>query len=185
MSAPSLFFRTSVVVCLALTACRRATPVATLVLPPPPLPTPRVESQWIAAQTTALALIAENRQSAADSVLMRFSRDYARTPEGDRARWWRTLMRADARVGNGDVQAAVTQVDSLLSESVSLDVRTEAVLFRRSLVAVDSLRRLEIRRRTAATQSATDRLDEMKVARDSVTKLKTEIDRLRRRLRAP
>lgn len=185
MSALSLLLRSSVVVCLALSACRHQTPVANLVLPPPPLPTPRVESLWIAAQTAALALVAENRPAAADSVLLRFAREYPRTPEGDRARWWRALMRADARIANGDVTSGLTQVDSLLSESVSLDVRTEAGLFRRSVSAVDSLRRLELRRRTAATQSATDRLDEVKTARDSVAKLLTEIDRLRRRLRAP
>jgi hypothetical protein len=155
-----------------------------MILPPPPLPAPRVASQWVAAQSSVLAFVAENRQSAADSVLVRFARDYARTPEGDRARWWRALMRADARVGNGDIAAALTQIDDLLNDSVALDVRTEAVLYRRSLGAVDSVRRAEVRRRTQATQSATERLDDLKVARDSMTRLVQEIERLRRRLRA-
>ena len=77
------------------------------------------------------------------------------------------------------------QIDSLLADSISIDIRTEALMMRRSINTIDSLRRVELRRRLQATQLANERLDELKSARDSVTKLAAEINRLRRRLRAP
>ncbi len=167
----------------ALTSCRGSAPVIPAILPPPSLPAPSVSSQWIATQSTVLSLVAENRAAAAESSLLNFSRVNARTPEGDRARWWRTLMRADARSTTGDATVAIAQIDSLLSDSIAIEVRAEAVLMRRSINAIDSLRRAEVRRRVQAAQVATDRLDELKVVRDSLAKANTEIERLRRRLR--
>jgi hypothetical protein len=168
-----------------LASCRSAAPVLPVIQLPPALPTPSVNSRWVALQTTVLGLIAENRSSAADSSLLQFSKDHARTTEGDRARWWRTLMRADPRSTNGDPAVSIAHLDSLLADSIAIEIRAEAVLMRRTVITIDSLRRAEVRRRTQATQLATDRLDEIKVARDSVTKLLSEIERLRRRLRAP
>lgn len=166
-----------------LSACRGSAPVSAATLPPPTLPVPRVSSEWLAMQVAVLALTADNRTAAADSSLSQFMRDFARTPEGDRARWWRTLIRADNRVGNGDAAIALAQVDSLLADSITTEVRTEALLMRRALGAIDSLRRAEVRRRVQATQLAGERLDEIKAARDSMTKLQAEIQRLRKRLR--
>ena len=173
----------AVVATLAIAACRGTPPVVAPTLAPPPLPAPSVTSQWIAMQGAVLALVAENRAAAADSSLLQFSREFAHTPEGDRARWWRALMRADQRASTADPVITIAQIDSLLADSLTQDVRTEAALIRRSFVAIDSVRRLELRRRTQATQSATERLDELKTARDSLGKLQAEIDRLRRRLR--
>jgi hypothetical protein len=166
-----------------LASCRTAAPIVPAVLPPPALPAPSVMSQWVATQSMVLALIAENRLTAADSSLLQFARANARTSEGDRARWWRTLMRVDARTINGDATVALAQIDSLLTDSLAIEVRAEAVLMRRSLNTVDSVRKAEVRRRTQATQLATDRLDELKIARDSMARLGAEIERLKRRLR--
>lgn len=175
--------------CLALAAflasCRSAVPVTAAVLPPPDPPTPSASAQWLLTQANVLTLVAENRTAAADSSLSQFARDFARTPEGDRARWWRTLMRIDPRVAGSDPLVAIVQIDSLLADSVAMEVRAEAVLMRRTIGAIDSLRRSEARRRAQATQLAGERLDELKLTRDSVAKLTAEIDRLRRRLRAP
>jgi hypothetical protein len=129
--------------------------------------------------------MSDNRAFAAESALASFAREFPRTPEGDRARWWRTLMKADNRINSGDASLAISQLDSLIADSVAIEVRSEAILMRRSLTAIDSLRRTEARRRATATQLATDRLDELKVARDSMAKLSAEIMRLRRRLRTP
>lgn len=171
---------------LSVAACRATAPVIQEVAPPPALPVPTVAAKWIVLQGAVLGLVSENRNTAAESALVRFSRDYPRTPEGDRARWWRALMRVDLRIASGgDPTTAITQLDSLLSDSLATDVRAEASLFRRNLAAVDSVRRAEGRRRVQATQLATDRLDELKSARDSMSKLSAEIDRLRRRLRSP
>jgi hypothetical protein len=166
-----------------LAACRAAAPIVPAIVPPPQLPAPSVTSQWVATQSMVLALIAENRLTAADSSLRQFARSNAPTPEGDRARWWRTLMRVDARTLNGDATVALAQIDSLLTDSLAIEVRAEAVLMRRSLNTVDSVRKAEVRRRTQAAQLATDRLDELKIARDSMAKLGAEIERLKRRLR--
>ncbi len=166
-------------------ACRRNAALPNVVPPPPPLPVPSVSSQWLGLQSIVLGFVAENRPAAADSSLVQFARTYARTPEGDRARWWRALMRVDARSASGDATLALVQLDSLLADSIALDVRTEAVLMRRSLNAIDSLRKAEGRRRVQATQLATDRGDELKLTRDSIAKLNTEIQRLKRRLGAP
>ena len=168
-----------------LVACRGHTPVVPAVLPPPPLPVPSITSQWVATQSAVLQLVLENRPVQAESSLTVFSRDNPHTPEGDRARWWRTLMRVDSRANSGDATVALAQIDSLLTDSVATEVRAEAVLMRRNINAIDSLRRAEVRRRVQATQLATDRLDELKFARDSMSKLAAEIDRLKRRLRAP
>jgi len=167
-----------------LAACRGTIPVVTAPLPPPALPTPSVRSQWLAAQTEVLERIAENKPAAAESTLLQFMRTYARTLEGDRARWWRTLMRVDARVTGGETAGAIAQIDSLLSDSIVTEVRVEAMLMRRTISSIDSLRRVEARRRTQATQLAGERLDEIKTARDSLARLQSEIVRLRRRLRA-
>ncbi|HYW49645.1 MAG TPA: hypothetical protein VE861_03515 [Gemmatimonadaceae bacterium] len=166
-------------------SCRSPAPVTAAVLPPPEQPSPSVHAQWLVTQASVLTMVAENRTVAADSSLSQFARDFARTPEGDRARWWRTLMRVDPRVAGSDPSVAIAQIDSLLADSVAMEVRAEAVLMRRTIGAIDSLRRSELRRRAQATQLAGERLDELKLARDSVTKLTAEIDRLRRRLRAP
>jgi len=168
-----------------LTSCRRTSALPPVVLPPPPLPTPSVNSQWVGMQSIVLGFVAENRPAAADSSLLQFARTFARTPEGDRARWWRALMRVDARSASGDATLALAQLDSLLADSIAIEVRTEAVLVRRSLNAIDSVRKAEIRRRVQATQLATDRSDELKTTRDSITKLNVEILRLKRRLGAP
>lgn len=170
---------------LTLSSCRSSAAPPPAVLPPPPLPAPSVSSRWVATQSTVLAMIAENRATAAESSLLQFSRAHARTPEGDRARWWRTLMRADARTVTGDATVALAQIDSLLEDSIAIEVRAEAVLMRRTINAIDSLRRAEVRRRVQATQLASDRMDELKVARDSMTKLNAEIARLRRRFVQP
>ena len=171
--------------CLLLTACRGSAPIAPLILPPPTLPAPSVTSQWVSLQTAVNALVSENRAVAAESSLAQFARDFPHTPEGDRARWWRTLMRTDPRVTSGDAALAIVQIDSLLADSIAIEVRAEAVLLKRNIAAIDSVRRTEVRRRVQATQLATDRLDELKVVRDSMGKLNSEIERLRRRLRAP
>lgn len=167
-----------------IAACRRTAPVVAAPLPPPTLPTPTVSSQWLATQAVVLELFADNRTAAADSTLLQFSRSFVRTPQGDRARWWRTLLRADPRATTGEVAVAIAQIDSLLTDSLSTDVRAEALLMRRTIGSIDSLRRAELRRRTQATQLAGERLDELKVARDSMTRLQAEIVRLRRRLKA-
>jgi len=167
-----------------LAACRGTTPVVIAGLPPPTLPTPSVRSEWLMTQTVVLDLIADNKPAAAESALLQFTRNFARTPEGDRARWWRTLMRAEARVTSGEATVAIALLDSLLSDSIVTEVRAEAILMRRSISAIDSLRRVEVRRRTQATQLAGERLDEIKTTRDSLARSQTEIVRLRRRLRA-
>jgi hypothetical protein len=184
MPSPTRTLSLAAAALILLAACRGSAPVLPPVLPPPPLPAPSLNSQWQAIQSVVLQLVAENRPAAADSSLMLFARTNAHTPEGDRARWWRTLMRADARTVSGDATVAIAQIDSLLADSLAIEVRAEAVLMRRSINAIDSLRRAEVRRRVAATQLATDRQDELKVARDSMVKLSAEIDRLRKRLRA-
>lgn len=93
-------------------------------------------------------------------------------------------MRVDARANTGDATIAIAQIDSLLADSLAIEVRAEAVLIRRNINAIDSLRRAEVRRRVQTTQLASDRLDELKVARDSLTRLNAEITRLKRRLKA-
>jgi hypothetical protein len=168
----------------AVMACRSAAPVIPAVVPPPAIPAPSVSSQWMSMQSTVLALVTENRASAADSSLSQFARENARTPEGDRARWWRTLMRAEARMTGGDATVAIAHLDTLLADSIAIEVRAEAVLLRRTVIAVDSARRAEVRKRVQATQLSTDRQDELKVARDSMAKLTAEVERLRRRLRS-
>ncbi|MES3034016.1 MAG: hypothetical protein V4813_08460 [Gemmatimonadota bacterium] len=172
-----------VALAILLSACRSTAPIPAATLPPPELPVPRVRSEWLATQAAVMALTNENKGAAADSSLTQFMRDFAHTLEGDRAYWWRTLMRADPRIGTGDAAVALAQVDSLLADSISTEVRAEALLMRRTIGAIDSLRRGEVRRRTQATQLAGERLDELKVARDSLTKLQAEIQRLRKRLR--
>lgn len=167
-----------------LASCRGSAPILPVVLPPPPLPAPSIPAQWLATQTAVLAFVNENKAAQAESSLTQFSRENPRTPEGDRARWWRTLMRVDARANSGDATVALAQIDSLLADSVATEVRAEAILMRRNINAIDSLRRAEVRRRVQATQLATDRLDELKVARDSMAKLNAEISRLKRRLSA-
>ncbi len=171
--------------CLLVAACRGSAPIAPAVLPPPALPAPSVTSQWVATQSAVNALVIDNRSAAAESSLTQFARDFPHTPEGDRARWWRTLMRTDPRVTGGDAALAIAQIDSLLADSLAIEVRAEAVLMKRNITAIDSVRRAEVRRRVQSTQLATDRLDELKVVRDSMAKLTSEIERLRRRLRAP
>lgn len=168
-----------------LVACRGSAPIAPAILPPPTLPAPSVPSQWLSLQTAVNALVIENRAAAAESSLAQFARDFPHTPEGDRARWWRTLMRTDPRVTSGDAALAIVQIDSLLADSIAIEVRAEAVLLKRSIAAIDSVRRTEVRRRAQATQLSTDRLEELKVVRDSMLKLTSEIERLRRRLRSP
>ena len=175
---------TSLATLAVLAACRGTTPVVTAALPPPTLPTPSVRSEWLMAQSVVLDLIADNKPAAAESALLQFTRNFARTPEGDRARWWRTLIRAEVRATSGEATVALALLDSLLSDSIVTEVRAEAMLMRRSISAIDSLRRVEVRRRTQATQLAGERLDEIKTARDSLARLQTEIVRLRRRLRA-
>ena len=170
---------------LLVAACHGSVPMTPAILPPPTLPAPSVSSQWVSMQTTVNGLVAENRAVAAESSLAQFARDFPRTPEGDRARWWRTLMRTDPRVTSGDAALAIVQIDSLLADSITYEVRAEAVLLKRNIAAIDSVRRTEVRRRAQATQLAADRLDELKVVRVSMLKLTSEIERLRRRLRAP
>jgi hypothetical protein len=173
----------SLLTAFALVSCRRAAPVVAPVVAPPPLPAPSATSEWIALQGAVLALVAENRAAAADSSLQHFARMFAHTTEGDRARWWRALMRADQRAAAGDPALAIAQIDSLLADSLAQEVRAEAALVRRNVIAIDSVRRAEVRRRTQATQMATDRLEELRTTRDSLGKLQAEIDRLRRRLK--
>lgn len=185
MKASVRLFGTITALCLLLPACRSSIPLAPAILPPPPLPAPSVMSQWVSVQSAVNALVADNRAAAAESSLAQFARDFPHTPEGDRARWWRTLMRTDPRVTSGDASLAIAQIDSLLADSIAIEVRAEAVLFKRNITAIDSVRRAEVRRRALATQLATDRLDELKIVRDSMAKLTSEIERLRRRLRAP
>ena len=118
-----------------LGGCRGAAPIVPAVLPPPTLPAPSVTSQWVAMQTLVLQLVQENRPVQAESSLTQFSRENPHTPEGDRARWWRTLMRVDSRANTGDAAIAISQIDSLLTDSVATEVRTEAVLTRRNITA--------------------------------------------------
>jgi hypothetical protein len=174
----------SLIAAMFIAACGRAAPVVTAPLPPPAPPTPSASSAWQATQAVVLELFGDNKPSAADSTLLHFARSFPRTPEGDRARWWRTLMRADPRAASGDVAVAIAQIDSLLTDSIATEVRAEAMLMRRTISSIDSLRRAEVRRRTQATQVAAERLDELRVARDSMTRLQAEIVRLRQRLKA-
>lgn len=191
MNAPVRRSALRVTLCLAaavaLSSCRTATLVVTEAVQPaaPPPPPPTVESIWTSTQTSVFALLIDNRVPAADSSLLQFSRDHARTPEAARARWWRTLLRVDARAAGAEPSMTIMQIDSLLADSISIDIRTEALMIRRNINTIDSLRRVELRRRVQAVQLANERLDELKSARDSVTKLAAEVDRLRRRLRAP
>ena len=169
-----------------LAGCRSAAAPVPVAMPEPiTTAAPTASAQWMRMQSSVLTMLSESRTGAADSLLSQFTRDFTNTPEGDRARWWRTLMRADPRSVGAEPAAAIVQIDSLLADSVATEIRVEAMLIRRTISAIDSLRRFELRRRVQATQLAGDRLDEFKVARDSVVKLTAELDRLRRRLRAP
>ena len=185
MISPVRSPRLLVALAALLSACRGSAPVPVATLPPPTLPVAPVGSEWLATQKAVLALAAENKSVAADSTLTQFMRDFARTPEGDRARWWRVLLRADPRFNGGDsgIGIAIAELDSLLADSITTEVRAEAVMVRRTVGAIDSLRRAEFRRRAQATQLAGERLDELKAARDSMTRLQAEIMRLRKRLR--
>ncbi|MBC7844082.1 MAG: hypothetical protein H7099_17335 [Gemmatimonadaceae bacterium] len=184
MTYPARHIASLLIAAALIASCRGSAPIVPVVLPPPALPSPSIPAQWLATQTAVLAFVNENKATLAESSLTQFSRENPRTPEGDRARWWRTLMRVDARANSGDAAVALAQIDSLLADSVTTEVRAEATLMRRNINAIDSLRRAEVRRRVQATQLATDRLDELKVARDSMAKLNAEISRLKRRLSA-
>lgn len=183
MTVPARHLRLLARLSLVLIGCRSAQPVLSPVQPPPPIPVASVTSRWLALQSTVNGWILESRMGAADSALLQFVRENPRTPEGDRARWWRALVRADGRT---EATASLAQIDSLLTNTaISLDVRTEVLMIRRILTVVDSERRGELRRRVQATQLAGDRLEELRITRDSVAKLNAEITRLRRRLSAP
>ncbi len=172
-------------VLLLLVACRPQVPVPVTTAPEPEKPVVSPIQRWSGVQSSVLSLVGENRYTAADALLQQFARESGRTAEGDRARWWRALLRADQRAGSGDVSVALSQMDSLLGETVVQEVRGEVMLVRRSMATIDSLRRMEVRRRTQATQLASERSDELRAARDSMAKLSAEIERLRRRLSAP
>jgi len=180
-SAPNRIFL-SLASAVALASCRTTQHPTTEAVVPPPLQSPSVALVWASTQTSVYALLVDSRIPSADSALLQFARAYARTPEGVRARWWRTLLRVDA---SAEPASMLLQLDSLLADSIPTDIRVEALLMRHSITTLDSLRRLELRRRLQATQLATERMDELKSARDSVAKLAAEVDRLRQRLRAP
>jgi len=168
-----------------LAACRQRAPVAVTTAPEPQKPVIVPVSRWSGVAPAVIKLVDEDRYTAADALLQQFVREHGPTAESDRARWWRAMIRADQRAAAGDLSIAFSLMDSLLGATIAPEVRGEVTLVRRSLAAVDSLRRAEIRRRTQATQTAATRDDELKTARDSIGKLATEIERLRRRLSAP
>ena len=170
---------------LLVAACRPHAPVPVVTAPKPEQPLSVPVAQWSGVHPAVLALVEDNRYTAADALLLQFVRDSDQSVHADRARWWRALLRADQRAGSGDVSVAFAQMDSLLAAPVDPEVRGEVMLVRRSLGAIDSLRRAEVRRRTQATQLAADRSDDLKSARDSMARLSAEIERLRRRLSAP
>ena len=176
----------SLAVLSVLVGCRRAaTPAPTAAGAIPAPVAPSAGARWEATRRQVESLVAEGRGAGADSTLVAFLRA---TPDSDAtaAMRWRILLRLDPRTSGGDLAPAVTLLDSLLADSTAhRGLRPEAALLRRGLAAADSLRRLEGRRRSQAVQQAGDRADEVRAVRDSLQKLAAEIERLKRRLRAP
>ncbi|MCU0626061.1 MAG: hypothetical protein MUF21_06180 [Gemmatimonadaceae bacterium] len=174
-----------VVVACALAACRRQAPSPTVTVPNPVVaPPPTAAQRWAATWAQVESLVSEGRYGGADSVLVAYLRS---VPPGDgaRAQLWRVLLRLEPRTTGGDPGPAIAMLDSLLADSTLRTGRAEGLVMRRGLAAGDSLRRVEVRRRTAATQQASDRADELRIVRDSLQKLASEIDRLKKRLRSP
>ncbi len=166
--------------------CRhRAAPDVPPTTPPVAPAPPTAADRWATARTQVESLVAEGRVTGADSVLAAYQRAVAPRDAAPAMRW-RVLLRLEPRASGGDLGPTIALLDTLLADSAaSRGLRTEGVLLRRGLAAADSLRRLEGRRRLQATQQATERADELRVTRDSLAKLAAEIDRLKRRLRAP
>jgi hypothetical protein len=174
------------VVATLLLGCRRAAPSASPAAGAPLVPAvPTGAQRWEATRRQVESLVAEGRIAGADSALVAHLRATSDS-EAIAAVRWRVLLRLEPRAAGGDLGPAVTLLDSLLADTAAhRALRPEATLLRRGLAAADSLRRLEGRRRQQATQQAGDRADELRTTRDSLQKLAAEIERLKRRLRAP
>lgn len=167
-------------------ACRPPRPAPAPVVAGPAVPTPpTAAARWARSWTQVESLLSESRFAAADSVLVAYVRS---APPGGllaRAQLWRVLLKLEPRSTGGDMAGALALLDSIVADSAMRDVRAEGLLLRRGLAATDSLRRLELRRRAAATQQASERAEELRVARDSLARLSAELQRLTRRLRSP
>lgn len=170
----------------ALLGCRHRTPEASPTPDAPAAPpAPTAAERWTSARTQVESLLTEGRVAGADSVLVAYTRAVAPADAAPALRW-RVLLRLDPRASNGDLAPTIALLDSLLADTTApRGLRPEGTLLRRGLAAADSLRRLEGRRRVQATQQATERADELRTTRDSLAKLAAEIERLKRRLRAP
>jgi hypothetical protein len=169
----------------AVTACRTTKPVIPVDLPPPEPPKPTPAALWGAVQANALAALTEGKVAQADSTLLSFARAHAGTLEAGRALWWRVLMRTDPASGLAGVAQSLAQLDTLLADSLVPEVRSEALMLRRGVAQVDSARRAEVRKSRDATRAMADRQEEVRALRDSMARLTSEIERLRRRLRVP
>jgi hypothetical protein len=172
-------------IALAVAACRPPAPVIPAVVAPPVAPAPSPAAIWGAVQANTLAALVEGKVTFADSMLLTFARTRPGTLEGARALWWRVLMRTDPTLGISGVPQALAQLDSLLADTLVNEVRSEGAMLRRGLVQVDSARRADIRRQRETARATAERQDELRAMRDSMAKLVTEVERLRRRLRAP
>lgn len=170
---------------LALAGCRRPADPPAAQLPAPVAPVaPAPQARWAQTWLQVESLLSESRFGAADSVLVAYTR-VSEPMAGARAQLWRVLLRLEPRTTGGDVQPAITLLDSLLADTTLRELRAEGLLLRRGLAATDSLRRVDQRRRATAVQQAADRSDELRVTRDSLARLGAELQRLKARLRSP
>lgn len=162
---------------------------------PEPVPDP-VTSAWAVTLDSVRAQLAAGRASRADSLLTAFRDRYVGGPANAEALFWRALARSDLAVAPGSVRPAIADLDAYRATLAPAHL-AEAVVLRRTLIALDSARATPVLVDRAAVPTVVTRAgyvprdslrvrdEELQRARADAAAAQAELDRVRRRLAAP
>lgn len=161
----------------AVGCSRRAAPVV--------VPVPAAvdtASPWPAILRQVQQLADEGDYAGAERLLGDFAVQRAGTAEGAEADFWRALLRADPQNGTPTVRDQLAALDTYLHGGPERPRYLEALVLRRLVEQVDSLRAVVVAVRVAAQARERARGDEVRRISDELEKALAELERIRRRL---
>jgi hypothetical protein len=172
---------TSLAIALALGCAGGATtPAAT--------PEP-ARDDWSVLRDSVATLVVAERHAAADSLLRDFAVRTAGTPQAAEATFWRAMVALDPENPVGSPRDALVAIDSYLAGGLSQPRYAEATVLRRTAEVLERASQ-PVPVAPPVVVAASDSLLRLRAAQDTIRQLrnelettKTELDRIKRRIR--
>ena len=156
---------------------RKVVPPPEVVIPPPPAPPP-----WDLTLDSVRTFVSARQYADADRTLAAVAVAHAGTPEAAESDFWRALLLADPLNADASPREAIASLDAYIARGSGAPRYLEALALKRLVASSDTLRASLTASRLLADQRDKARIDELAKRQLELDSVKTELDRIKRRL---